>query len=424
MAKDESSTVTPRLRFPDFRGHAGWKRSPLRDRGTFLRGLTYGATDVDNGGLLVLRSANIQHGNLVFDSDLVFVRKNCPPDLRLHPGDIAVCMSNGSKALVGKSAEYKGGYAGPVTVGAFCSIFRPSMPFVKLAFRTERYTDFVASAIGGGNINNLKNSDLEAFEFAVPGAATEREKITDCLTSLDQVIAAQGRKVQALKAQKRALMQQFFPREGEFLPRLRFPEFRDEPDWEKRTLGELASIVRGGSPRPIDGFLTGESNGLNWLKIGDVDREAKYITNTAERVRPEALSKTRVIHPGDFILSNSMSFGRPYISRIETCIHDGWIAVTNIPANLSREFLYYSISSESSQTYFADQAAGGGVQNLNTEIVKSLPTVLPGEREQAAIAGCLASLDEVSVAESQRLVDLKTHRTGLMQQLFPSPEGD
>lgn len=250
----------------------------------------------------------------------------------------------------------------------------------------------------------------------------EQQKIADCLTSLDEVIAAQARKVEALKAHKRALMQQLFPREGETVPRLRFPEFRNAPEWREHLLGALSDVVRGGSPRPIDAFITDQEDGLNWLKIGDVDREAKYVTSTVDKVRPEALSKTRVICPGDFILSNSMSFGRPYISTITTCIHDGWIAVTNIPSDLSREFLFYLMLANRSQRYFTNQAAGSGVKNLNVDIVSALPVVLPDHREQEIIAESFAAADEAIASSRHALERFVLHKAGLMQQLFPSPE--
>lgn len=112
-----------------------------------------------------------------------------------------------------------------------------------------------------------------------------------------------------------------------------------------------------------------------------MDKEAKYVTRTAEKVRPEeALSKTRVVKPGDLILSNSMSFGRPYILQIETCIHDGWIAITDISKKADRDFLYYSISAPGSQSYFVDNAAGSGVQNLNADIIKAPTGQIPKTR--------------------------------------------
>jgi type I restriction enzyme S subunit len=203
------------------------------------------------------------------------------------------------------------------------------------------------------------------------------------------------------------------------VPKLRFPEFRGEEEWGNAILGDLSQIVRGGSPRPIDGFLTTAANGLNWLKIGDVDKEAKYATDTAEKVRPEALSKTRVVSPGDLILSNSMSFGRPYILQIRTCIHDGWIAITDIAKKADRDFLYYLISAPISQIYFVDNAAGSGVQNLNVDIIKALPVCYPSPAEQKKIADCLSSLEEMIAAQARKVNVLKTHKKGLMQQLFP-----
>jgi type I restriction enzyme S subunit len=203
------------------------------------------------------------------------------------------------------------------------------------------------------------------------------------------------------------------------MPKLRFPEFRDSGEWSSTVLGELSDVVRGGSPRPIDGFLTTAGNGLNWLKIGDVDKDAKYVTQTAEKVRPEALSKTRVVNPGDLILSNSMSFGRPYILQIKTCIHDGWIAVTHISDEVTRDFLYYLISEPNSQSYFLNNAAGSGVQNLNADIIKALPVCHPSSSEQQKIADCLSSLDELIAAQARKVEALKTHKKGLMQQLFP-----
>ena len=203
------------------------------------------------------------------------------------------------------------------------------------------------------------------------------------------------------------------------VPELRFPEFRGNREWDRFSLGELAKIVRGGSPRPIDGFLTKDISGLNWLKIGDVDKDAQFVTWTKERVRPEALSKTREVFPGDLILSNSMSFGRPYILKIQTCIHDGWIAVSNIKMTVTNIFLYYSIMSPGSQRFFLDQAAGSGVRNLNADIIKSLPAFLPRPPEQQKIADCLGSLDNLIAAHSAKLGALQDHKKGLLQQLFP-----
>src|SRR5262245_14536722 len=115
-------------------------------------------------------------------------------------------------------------------------------------------------------------------------------------------------------------------------------------DWNLVTLGDIFLIERGGSPRPIEDFITNESNGVNWIKIGDTKGAKKYITRTQEKIRPEGLKKTRMVYEGDFILSNSMSFGRPYIMKTSGCIHDGWLVIRK-NENVDTDFLYYSLSS-------------------------------------------------------------------------------
>lgn len=203
------------------------------------------------------------------------------------------------------------------------------------------------------------------------------------------------------------------------VPKLRFPEFLANGDWANDHLGRLSLILRGGSPRPIDDFITNEANGLNWLKIGDVSKEAKFITQTTNKVKKTALTKTREVNPGDLIMSNSMSFGRPYILKIKTCIHDGWIAVTEIKDFIISDYLYYFILSGGSQVYFSNAAAGGGIKNLNAEIIKLLLITFPSKTEQQKIADFLSSIDALITAENEKFEALKAHKKGLMQKLFP-----
>ena len=114
-----------------------------------------------------------------------------------------------------------------------------------------------------------------------------------------------------------------------------------------------------------------------------------------------------------------MSFGRPYILEIQACIHDGWIAVSEIKISLDRDYLYYLMMTFASQTYFSNNAAGSGVQNLNADIIKLLPVSYPSKKEQQKIADCLSSIDDLITAKTQKLATLKSHKKGLMQQLFP-----
>ncbi|MGM0520385.1 MAG: restriction endonuclease subunit S [Campylobacterota bacterium] len=265
----------------------------------------------------------------------------------------------------------------------------------------------------------LTLANLKQLPIQIPSNPKEQEKIADCLSSLDNLIEAQDKKVQALKEHKKALMQNLFPAEGKSEPNWRFPEFSNDGEWEEKPLTNISEIVRGGSPRPIDKYITLEETGLNWLKIGDIDQNSKYVISTKEKIKSTGLSKTREVNYGDLILSNSMSFGRPYILKIRACIHDGWIAIRNIKKDIETDYLYYFILSYQSQKYFLNNAAGAAVLNLNADIVKSLPILYPNPKEQQKIADCLSSLDNLIEAQDKKVQALKEHKKALMQNLFP-----
>ncbi|NOV30562.1 restriction endonuclease subunit S [Methylomonas sp. ZR1] len=155
--------------------------------------------------------------------------------------------------------------------------------------------------------------------------------------------------------------------------------------WEWVQFGEICGIERGGSPRPIKSFLTDAPEGLNWIKIGDTEQGGKYITSSSEKITRDGLSKTRMVYPGDFLLTNSMSFGRPYITKIEGCIHDGWLRISP-PESLNKDYLYSLLSSPYVFARFKAAAAGAVVMNLNSEKVRELFIPLPPFAEQHRIA--------------------------------------
>ncbi|MGL1047161.1 hypothetical protein XM79_c12512 [Vibrio vulnificus] len=264
----------------------------------------------------------------------------------------------------------------------------------------------------------LNRAKLDIIPIPLPLDLKEQQKIAAFLSSMDDLIATNTKKLELLKFHKKGLMQKLFPVEGKSVPDLRFPEFTGK--WKKGELGQLSTILRGGSPRPIENFLTKDKKALNWLKIGDVDKDAKYISMTQERVKVEALSKTRVVNSGDLIMSNSMSFGRPYIMKIQSCIHDGWIAVTDVSQSIDVNYLYYFILSDTSQGYFVNSAAGGGIKNLNADIIKKTSVFYAEDiKEQQKIAETLSSIDDLITENIKKLESLKSHKKGLIQKLFP-----
>ena len=161
-------------------------------------------------------------------------------------------------------------------------------------------------------------------------------------------------------------------------------------EWTEVTLGELCHIARGGSPRPIKSFLTNNLDGINWVKIGDATAgDGKYIASTQEKIRPEGLKMSRLVEPGDFLLSNSMSFGRPYSMRTTGCIHDGWLVLRDKSHRFHPDYLYYFLGSDIAYRQFDALAAGSTVRNLNTDLVKTVKVVLPPLGEQRRIVAVL-----------------------------------
>ena len=155
--------------------------------------------------------------------------------------------------------------------------------------------------------------------------------------------------------------------------------------WEWCKLGAINEIARGGSPRPIKDYLTNDPVGINWIKIGDTTKDGKYIDAVKEKIRPEGVKKSRMVHKGDFLLTNSMSFGRPYILNVDGCIHDGWLVISPIGKAYTPDFLYYLLSSSFAFGQFTKVASGGVVTNLNSDKVAETIFPLPPYSEQKRI---------------------------------------
>ena len=164
--------------------------------------------------------------------------------------------------------------------------------------------------------------------------------------------------------------------------------------WCWSRLGDINNIARGGSPRPIKDYLTDDKNGINWIKIGDTTREGKYIDSVKEKIRPEGMKKSRFVHKGDFLLTNSMSFGRPYILNVDGCIHDGWLVISPIGEVYTSDFMYHLLSSSFAFEQFTNVASGGVVTNLNSDKVADTIFPVPPLAEQQRIVAKIEKLFE------------------------------
>ncbi len=273
---------------------------------------------------------------------------------------------------------------------------------------TKNKNELIRKACGSTFLE-ISKKDIDNLKFAIP-PLPEQEKIARILGTWDEAIEKLSSLIEQKKNLKKGLMQRLLT------GKTRLNGFTQP--WNSILIRDFCNIKRGGSPRPIDDYLTSSNDGLNWLKIGDISSDAKYIYQTENKIKTEGLSKTTLVHSGDFILSNSMSFGRPYIMKIDACIHDGWLALTSIKKDVSKEFLFYLLSFSETQKKFNMCAAGSGVRNLNKDIVGEVKIQLPPYYEQKAIADVLSTADEEIDLLNKKLEALKEQKKGLMQQLL------
>jgi type I restriction enzyme S subunit len=360
-------------------------------------------TDLSNGvlyiqGYNVMENAFNLHGIKYVTTDFHFKnQKSC-----LRQGDLLTVQTGDVGLTTIVPYELEGSNCHALIITRFKKSHVYSK-FVSFYFNSKQGRSRLKLIETGTTMKHLNVGNMLHFKIPLP-PLHEQTAIANALSDMDALIAQTEKLIEKKKAIKQGVMQELLkPKEG----------------WVTKKLGENTSILRGGSPRPIEDFLTTTSDGINWIKIGDVGKTAKYITSTDEKITPAGMSRSRVVNPGDFLLSNSMSFGRPYIMQICGCIHDGWLVITEYESNFDRDFLYYVLGSEAIFTQYKSMASGSSVLNLSKEIVKEVKVICPKYLdEQKQIARILSDIDiDIDFTET-KLQKLKNQKQGMMQALL------
>lgn len=274
------------------------------------------------------------------------------------------------------------------------------------------WSDWYAFRFSQGTKQQSYKADIvKKFPVIFPLDIKEQKRIAEALSNIDKLISTLSKMIEKKRLIKQGAMLQLLT------GKKRLPGF--EGDWDELLFGEHAKIYRGGSPRPIEQYITYRPDGINWIKIGDVSTNARYIFKTEEKIIPEGISHSREVHKGDFILSNSMSYGRPYIVMIDGCIHDGWLVIKDYSDTFDMNFLYYVLGSDYIMAQYASMAAGSSVKNLNKEKVSNLNIYTPQSiNEQLAIANILITMDnEIESLEEERDKYIRL-KEGMMQKLL------
>lgn len=288
---------------------------------------------------------------------------------------------------------------------------RESNMYLFQYLHNDRFVARVLAKCTGSNYPAINSSDLSEITIEIPNFK-EQQKIADCLSSVDELITLEARKIDALKAHKKGLMQQLFPAEGETLPELRFPEFRDAGEWEEKVLGEIGKIVTGKTPSTTDKSLWGGE--IQFVTPTDMTEE-KYQTKTQRTVVNSP--SLAILPPKTVMFTCIASIGKMALSVLP-CVTNQQINSVLPNKGFENEFVYYALLKASSQ--IKSKLASTTLPIINKTEFSQIPIFIASKDEQRKIADCLSSIDDLITLEAQKLNALKAHKKGLLQQLFPS----
>jgi len=404
MAKDDKRTLTPGLRFPKFRDAPEWDEKLLTN---VVKSVKTGKLDanamVEDGEFRFYTCAKNYYriDNYAFDGEALLIAGNGAYLGYIHH-------------YIGKFNAYQRTY---VLQG-----FDINVIFLKCCL-DRNLPARIDTEKKDGNTPYIVLATITEMPLQVPRDTNEQQKIAECLTSLDELIAAQGRRVETLKAHKKGLMQQLFPREGETLPQLRFPEFRDKPAWKPTTLDELVDIQSGGTPSKANpAFWNGS---IPWVSAKDMKK--LFLEDAEDHISTAAVDDGSKLVPAGtlLMLTRGMTLLKDVpicVLRREMCFNQD-VKALRPKVDVDTLFLAFLLLGNKQRLLKMVDIAGHGTGKLNTDELKALELVSPQPAEQQRIADCLSALDARIAAEADKLAALKTHKKGLMQQLFPSPEG-
>lgn len=386
-----------------------WDAKPLGEIGDSLIGLTYRPSEVRKYGTLVLRSSNVQNGTLCFD-DNVFVDTDIPDRIMVRPGDILVCVRNGSRDLIGKSALIDERAVG-MTFGAFMGVFRSEYgQFLRHVFQSGIFKKQINEHLGA-TINQITNKSLNSFKVPLPPTDAERTEIARALSDVDALFASLDQVIAKKRDLKQATMQQLLTGET------RLPGFSG--NWEVKQLGDIGRFLKGRGVKKDEA----QSGTLPCIRYGEIyTHHNDYIKSFNSWISPQVAATAMRLKQGDLLFAGSGETKEEIgkcVAFIDDCeAYAGGDTVILRATGINPMFLGYYCNTAPIAAQKASKGQGDAVVHISAAALSSIVLPLPSLPEQNAIATALSSMDsELSVLEASR-DKTRQLKQAMMQELL------
>jgi len=415
MNKEIKKGLVPVLRFSEFKDSGEWEEKTL---GSFCKigdidhkmplSVTDGIPYVMTGNFFGINNIDFDNAKKISIEDYEQLSRKIKPEY----GDIIIARyaSVGAVRYVETKIKFLVSYSCAI---AKCSKSENSK-YLYYVFQSDDIQTKIGLEINMSSQKNIGIDSIKKLNIFSP-TFPEQTKIAACLSSLDDLITAQTQKIEALKTHKKGLMQQLFPQEGETVPKLRFPEFRNSGEWNEKPLGKIAEIITGNTPQASDS----DNYGGNKMFVSPADiSDSRYIVKTKTTLSELGYSKTRHI-PANSVLFVCIgsTIGKIAQNKFDCATNQQINSVVPFK-NYSSDFLYFALDNDSSR--IAELAGRQAVPIINKSSFSVVSiNIPPEEKEQTKIANCLSSLDDLINSHVKKCELLKTHKKGLMQGLFP-----
>lgn len=409
----EQTNLVPKRRFKEFQNSQAWEQSELSELAKFTKGSGYTKLDLREAG-----SPIILYGRLYTDYETVievvdtFVDRMENSVISLG-GEVVVPSSGESAEDIARASVV--GKPG-IVLGGDLNIIKPNERidpvFLALAISNGAPNRDMVKRAQGKSVVHLHNSDLKKINLVFP-QIDEQRNIAEFNLKIDRLITLHQRKLEKAKALKSAYLTEMFPAEGEREPKRRFAGFTQA--WEQRKVGELADIVRGASPRPIqDQKWFDDESDIGWLRIADVTEQDGRIQYLEQRISKAGQEKTRVLTEPHLLLSIAATVGKPVVNYVKTGVHDGFLIFQN--PKFDREFMFQWL--EMFRPKWQKYGQPGSQVNLNSDLVKNQEIMLPNEEEQKKIGDFFAQLDHLITLHKRKLEKLQNLKKAYLNEMF------